>query len=60
MKKNLYNLDLHESILIPTKGVLEKTLAVIRVPGGWLYQGLTGNSISFVPYDNEFAKKINP
>jgi len=44
--KILYSLKLHE-IIIP-----DNSNAIMRVPGGWIYQMPTG--CVFVPYNNEF------
>ena len=60
--KNIYELDLHESIVVQVKPLDGKgypyQMQVTRLPSGWLY---TDNSPSrktacefFVPFDNRF------
>ena len=61
MKKTIYDLKLHESLLI------DKFILVTRVPGGWIYilfgsveDGIDKDPMStFVPYSNEF-KPMRP
>lgn len=61
MEKNLYNLELHEQLIID-KGENEGggyTKIVMRVPGGWIYRSYTmkenaTESTVFVPYSDEF------
>ena len=48
MEKSIYNLKLHEHILLKIGGSDEYLIDIIRVPGGWLYDE------RFVPYNAEF------
>ena len=51
-KTNVYDLELHEGI------VIDQTLHVTRVPGGWIYETPSNEegfyTPVFVPYSNEF------
>lgn len=55
MKKDIYELDLHEST------VLECGVCVMRVPSGWIYDMWDFKTDSpksgvFVPFDNKFDR----
>jgi hypothetical protein len=53
MKENPYDMELWGSIYIDV-GCTEVT----RVPGGWviIYRRDSGNSMCFIPFDNEFME----
>lgn len=57
MEKTIYDLKLHESILVEFKYYgnnqykASDYISVSRVPGGWIYHFKTP---IFVPYHNEF------
>lgn len=53
-EKTIYNLDLHEAILLTTRfGMASVTeTIIIRVPGGWLYGS------AFVPFTAEFRQTL--
>ncbi|MBF7090468.1 hypothetical protein IUY40_02770 [Flavobacterium sp. ALJ2] len=75
MEKTIYELDLHESVVINKESggamaaVNEKITIVTRVAGGWLYNtsriDKNANRIGlsessvFVPYNDEFTPKNN-
>ena len=52
--KNVYNLDLHESIKIFTTSetAAREIIIVTRVPGGWIYKSADSRSI-FVPHSED-------
>lgn len=63
MKKNIFNLELHESLKFKSLNYREdgstyyKTFHVIRVSGGWIYKPLSDEDQSiFVPYSEELKK----
>jgi hypothetical protein len=47
-KRDIYTLELHE-LFFTSNGI-----AIIRVPGGWIYKTELSSNIIFVPFDNEF------
>lgn len=55
---DIYNMKLHEQVEISDKGFKG---CIMRVPGGWIYErdatGYEACTSTFVPFDNEFAKK---
>jgi len=58
MKKNIYDLELHEESRLIKSGCV-----VIRVPGGWIYQNWDFDNkylidSTFVPYNTEFKKEL--
>lgn len=62
MKKTIYDLELHETLIISseindTDGHVNNSvqLCVTRVPGGWIYRKNANSEHSvFVPSNNEF------
>lgn len=60
----IYNLDLHEVLVIEESIGKRSTMTVTRVPGGWIYttSGVSrgsnevsfGVTSTFVPFDDEF------
>jgi len=56
---DIYNLSLHEYADV-NDGIFRGT--IIRVPGGWLYSwdmpGYGTATTTFVPFDNEFMKRV--
>lgn len=52
----LYNLDLHQNLLIVDS---DFELFATRVPGGWIYTAMVGDSGStcFIPFNSEFKVK---
>lgn len=64
MEKTLYNIDLHEEIVIKEDDTTMVT--ALRVPGGWLYKhfepfaldddNLTCVHQAFVPFNDEFSE----
>jgi len=61
MKKTIYDLDLHETIIVPDNGDnYETEWRVTRVASGWIYQDnnprLTVSIAFFIPFDNKFEK----
>ena len=56
MEKTIYQLELHESLLIKTvqNGEPSISFRVTRVPGGWIYRSTYEKAVSivFVPYTN--------
>lgn len=60
MKKDIYKMDLHETIQINSpngRGIT--TYLVTRVAGGWIYKRQTTNNQTFVPFNNEFSEYFN-
>ena len=66
MSKSIYDLELHEELLIAESQ--NKQTVVTRVPGGWLYSisnaisqkdgnYATNSTVTFVPLNNEFKQK---
>ena len=56
--KDLYELQLHETVIFPVHGV-GTNLTVTRVPGGWLYDThstCNGPQTTFVPFCEEFRQ----
>jgi hypothetical protein len=56
MKKNIYNMQLHDEIKVA------RCLWVIRVAGGWIYSLIDNNENTintFVPFNNEFQDSSN-
>lgn len=55
MEKNIYNLKLHESLIVTENFV---STLVLRVPNGWVYTALDKSrgimSSVFVPINDEF------
>ena len=66
--KNIYDLELHESIEVECEDLNENTgqklscawYIILRVPGGWLYTSKYNGTGTFVPFHREFDpnKKI--
>lgn len=61
MNKTIYDLDLHESMLVYDNGADYQTeWRVTRVASGWIYQDnnprLTVSIAFFIPFDNKFDK----
>lgn len=53
--KNIYELELHESLMIGVE------MKVVRVPGGWVYVMYANTSPSvFVPFNDEYSKNKKP
>ena len=67
MSKTIYDLELHEVLIIGGGQKSDEATSVQRVPGGWIYEtsGLRGNNDSvsfsvtstFVPYSEEFKPR---
>ena len=56
MEKNIYELELHETMMIERDEYVG--LIITRVPGGWLYgYRKDENSDVFVPFDNGFQSQ---
>ncbi|MEH6406655.1 MAG: hypothetical protein V7767_05180 [Leeuwenhoekiella sp.] len=62
MAKNIYELELHESLKVYESSNTE--IFVIRVPGGWIYDiskdkksGKSYTHTNFVPFHKEFKEK---
>lgn len=61
MKKTIYELELHETLIVTSKTYNEdgdcntsQQLQVTRVPGGWMYN--SKENWEFVPFNKEFQK----
>ena len=60
--KSIYELDLHECMLVYSDPDDDLTISVTRVPGGWNYGYWNNNvlvAVEFVPYSDEFKPKDN-
>lgn len=64
MKKTIYDLKLHETLIISSEIIdtdghanTSDQLCVTRVPGGWIYRKNTSSEhCVFVPSNNEFKQ----
>lgn len=63
MKKDIFNLELHETLKIKSENFREdgssyyKSFHVLRVSGGWIYKPFSDDDQSiFVPYSEELKK----
>lgn len=54
MDKSIYDLEFEEVLTITLYD--DQQVDILRVPGGWIYNYMGGNSV-FVPYDSEFKGK---
>jgi len=55
--KTIYDLKLHESVVIETTGdKFNQKFKVTRVASGWLYRNPSYTESIFVPFDNTFMK----
>ena len=69
MEKDIYKLELFEVSYIRSSKEANDGVAVRRVPGGWTFtewentgseNPMTVISATFVPYNEEFLKKVPP
>ena len=56
--KNIYTMQLHDTITIDYNGNCMPYTTVFRVAGGWIYSYRCTQPI-FVPFNNEFADYIS-
>ena len=54
--KDIYKLELHESITIMQDDGVFPQIEIRRVPGGWIYSSGPYLNPVFVPYNTEFKK----
>ena len=66
--KDIYNLDLFESVFLQSKDFSTSSTKILRVPGGWIITEYENShhdagyearlSSTFVPYSDEFKGKL--
>jgi len=58
-EKDIYNMKLHEEVLLKTDNRPYNGLYIMRVASGWIYTETSGFTMIFVPFDNRFQES-NP